>query len=272
MHRVRNLPTLLVLAALAAGTTACALISQAMAPPPTTSLDVVSYNIRHGQGMDDRVDLQRTAAVLLAQTPDIVALQEVDDRVQRSGRVDQARELGRLLGLKHAFGAFMDFQGGRYGMATLSRFPILSSWSIALPDGSEPRIALATEIELPNRARIVAVNVHFDWLDDDNDRYRQAVALARVLDTLSLPYIVLGDFNDQRNSRTLRIFQDMAVELRKPSDDRFTFSSTNPTKEIDHVFVGPERPWRIGRIAVIDEKVASDHRPLIATIEHTKGR
>lgn len=272
MYRLRTLPTLLLLATVAAGTTACALLSQAMAAPATTSLDVVTYNIRHGRGMDDRVDLERTAAVLRQQVPDIIALQEVDERVQRSGRVDQARELGRMLRMGHSFGAFMDYQGGRYGMATLSRFPIITSWSIALPDGSEPRVALATEIELPNRARIVAVNVHFDWLDDDNDRYRQAVALGRVLDTLSLPYIVLGDFNDQRNSRTVRQFQDMAVELRKPSADRFTFSSTSPTKEIDHIFVGPERPWRIESIAVIDEKVASDHRPVFATIEHTKGR
>ncbi len=272
MRRVRTVPTLLLLAAVGAGTTACALISQAMAAPATTSLDVMSYNIRHGRGVDDRVDLERTAAVLRLQMPDIVALQEVDERVERSGRVDQAWELGRMLRMQHAFGAFMDYQGGRYGMATLSRFPIVSSWSIALPDGSEPRVALATEIELPNRARVVAVNVHFDWLDDDNDRYRQAVALARVLDTLSLPYIVLGDFNDQRNSRTLRIFQDMAVELRKPSADRYTFSSTSPTKEIDHIFVGPERPWRIESIGVIDEKVASDHRPVFATIVHTKGR
>ncbi len=272
MRQIRRWTPMLMLVALAAGTGACALLKQAMAAPPTTSLEVVSYNIRHGRGVDDRVDLERTASVLRPQLPDIVALQEVDERVQRSGRVDQARELGRMLGMQHAFGAFMDYQGGRYGMATLSRHPIIASWSIELPAGSEPRVALATEIELPNRARIVAVNVHFDWLDDDNDRYRQAVALARVLDTLSLPYIVLGDFNDQRNSRTLRIFQDMTVELRKPSDDRFTFSSTNPTKEIDHVFVGPERPWRIQGITVIDEKVASDHRPVVATIEHTKDR
>ena len=248
----------------------CSLMNQVMAPSPVTSLRIATYNIRHGQGMDNAVDLERTATVLRQHQPDIVGLQEVDDRVTRSGRVDQARELGSLMNLEHAFGAFMNYQGGRYGMAILSRHPIRQVRTISLPDGEEPRIALAAEIELPNKARIVAINVHFDWLDNDGDRFKQASALAAVLDTLSLPYVLLGDFNDERGSRTLRLFQSRAMELQKEGGARDTYPSTSPTKEIDHIFVAPARAWTVRSIDVIAETRASDHRPVVAVAEHRR--
>lgn len=84
-------------------------------------LRVVSYNIKHGRGNDNVVDLERTAGVIRAHRPDIVGLQEVDDRAERSGKVPQAEWLGKSLGLHYAFGRFMDYQGGAYGMAILTR-------------------------------------------------------------------------------------------------------------------------------------------------------
>ncbi|HUG27420.1 MAG TPA: endonuclease/exonuclease/phosphatase family protein, partial [Gemmatimonadales bacterium] len=104
-------------------------------PPDPVTLRVVSYNIRHGRGMDGEVNLERTAAVLRQLTPDIVALQEVDNRVTRSGGEDQAAVLGGLLGMEHAFGSFMDYQGGQYGMAILSRHPIVRVDPVRLPEG-----------------------------------------------------------------------------------------------------------------------------------------
>ena len=203
----------------------------ACAPAATTSaatsstLRVVSYNIRHGRGNDERVDLERTARVLRAQQPDIVALQEVDERVQRSGSVAQADSLGRLLGMHAAFGGFFDYQGGQYGMAILSRHPIASVHPIRLPDGNEPRIALMVKIAMPGADTIAVVDVHFDWVSNDSFRFAQASKLAGVLDTMRVPYILLGDFNDQPGSRTLDLFTSRAVEARKPRDAHFTFPS-----------------------------------------------
>ena len=90
-------------------------------------LTVLAYNIRHGEGMDNKIDLQRIADVISKVNPDLVALQEVDKFCKRSGQRDLARELGEMLGMQHRFGKFMDYQGGEYGMAVLSRFPIILS-------------------------------------------------------------------------------------------------------------------------------------------------
>ena len=77
------------------------------AEPAPIEITIATYNIRHGRGMDNVVDLQRTAAALRALNADVIGLQEVDRDVQRSGRVDEAVALAAQLGMTPAFGAFM---------------------------------------------------------------------------------------------------------------------------------------------------------------------
>lgn len=230
-----------------------------------TPLTVVSYNIKHGRGNDNVVDLSRTAGVLRGLTPDIVGLQEVDDLVTRSGGVPEAAWLGQALGMHHAFGRFMDYQGGAYGMAVLSKFPIVATRSVQLPEGNEPRVALAVEVELPDRQRLMIVNVHFDWVNDDRFRFAQAQTLTMYLDALTMPYVLLGDFNDVPESRTLALFKARAREAVKPAADRLTFSSTKPEKEIDFIFTAPAARWS-GSAKVITEPLVSDHRPVVASL------
>jgi endonuclease/exonuclease/phosphatase family metal-dependent hydrolase len=196
----------------------------------------------------------------------------VDDLATRSGGVPQAERLGQALGMHHAFGRFMDFQGGAYGMAILSRHPIVATESVRLPDGNEPRVALAVEVQLPSNRRLTIVNVHFDWVGDDKFRFAQASALTTYLDALKTPYVLLGDFNDEPDSRTLALFKQRAGEAKKPSADRFTFSSTEPNKEIDFIFTAPAAAWRHGDVRVITEPLVSDHRPVLAVLTLAPGR
>jgi endonuclease/exonuclease/phosphatase family metal-dependent hydrolase len=228
---------------------------------------IVSYNIKHGRGNDNVVDLARTAGVLRALAPDIVGLQEVDDLATRSGGTPQAERLGQLLGMHHAFGRFMDFQGGAYGMAILTRHPIMETRSVRLPDGNEPRVALSVDVRLPAGRTLTVVNVHFDWVGNDGFRYAQAEALTKYLDALTTPYVLLGDFNDVPESRTLALFKARAMEAMKPPADRFTFSSITPTKEIDFIFAAPAASWKAREVRVVTEPMASDHRPVLAVLE-----
>lgn len=230
------------------------------------SLRVLSYNIRHGAGTDERLDLERTATAIKSLTPDLVGLQEVDSSVKRSGSVNQPKELGRLLGMNAAFGSFMDYDGGQYGLAVLSRFPIKSAHALRLPEGNEPRVALIAEIAMPFGRRIALANVHFDWVEDDRFRFAQASLLAKALARLNTPYVLLGDFNDEPGSRTLKLFQGMAVEAKKPASNRLTFSSVKPEVEIDFIFASPGSKWKVGEGKAIDLPVVSDHRPVLAEL------
>ena len=82
---------------------------QVRAVGENNSLSVLSYNIKHGRGMDGKVDLPRIAKVIRSVSPDLVALQEIDRNCTRSGAVDLTSELGNILGMEGRFGEFMDF-------------------------------------------------------------------------------------------------------------------------------------------------------------------
>lgn len=227
---------------------------------------VVTYNIKRGLGNDNKTDLSRSAHVLRALVPDFVGLQEVDDRTGRSGGVDQAAELGKQLKMHHAFAPFMDYQGGRYGLAVLSKYPIKSAEIVHLPTGNEPRVALIAAIRLPNGRDLKLVNIHLDWVSDDGFRFLQATKLREFLDGLTTPYILLGDFNDKPDSRTVKLLGEGAIEARKPQDDHFTFASDKPEIEIDFIFAFPQSNWLFENVRVIDEPLVSDHRPVVAKL------
>ena len=230
-------------------------------------LTAVSYNIRHGKGMDDQVMISRVGDRLAPLKPDFVGLQEVDKLTKRCGDVDQASELGTYLGMNSAFGAFMPYDGGEYGLAILSRYPIRKTNVLRLPDGEEPRVALIVEAELPSGGVVAVVNVHFDWIGNDKNRFLQATSLRDYLKGINTPYILMGDFNDEPESRTLSLFREIASEVPKPKNDHFTFSSTNPEKEIDIIFTAPTKRWGPGKAKVLREPLISDHRPIVAELK-----
>jgi endonuclease/exonuclease/phosphatase family metal-dependent hydrolase len=233
---------------------------------PHSPLRTVTYNIHHGRGEDGRVDLSRANALLNELAPQIIALQEVDVHTARSGNVNQPAQLSLLRNAHAAFGAFMPYDGGRYGMAILSVHPIISSRSITLPTGNEPRIALIADIRLPCDTIIHVVNVHFDWVDDDSYRFAQASYLANELKSLPHPYIILGDFNDSPTSRTLSLFSSTHQQALKPADDRCTFPASNPTIEIDYIFTSHHPAWKIINTFVARAPNTSDHRPVVADL------
>lgn len=244
----------------------CAASSHAASDDQPVTWRVATYNIHHARGTDDSVSVERIADVLRSLDADIIALQEVDERVTRSGGEDQAERLGALLGMQHAFGSFMDYQGGRYGLAILSRCDIVDVDTLRLTEGNEPRVALAARVVSANDDTLTFVNVHFDWVADDGYRFAQAREVTEYLDDLRGAYVIAGDFNDQPGSRTLALFRVRALEAEKPRGGRMTFPSTAPEREIDFVFAAPIAGWEVGAVDVMEEPVASDHLPVIAEL------
>jgi endonuclease/exonuclease/phosphatase family metal-dependent hydrolase len=229
-------------------------------------LRALSYNIRHGVGMDGQLDLGRTADLLGSLRADVIGLQEVDLAVKRSGYRNQVNALATELGMHPVFGSFMDYDGGQYGMAALSRLPVIRTEALRLPDGNEPRIALAFEVEHRSGDRLLVVNVHFDWVADDAFRLSQAKIVRDYLEKAEMRWILMGDFNDVPDSPTLELFRAIGVEVAKPAQTSMTFPADKPSKEIDFVFRSNHGQWNSGEATVVDEPVASDHRPVLATL------
>jgi endonuclease/exonuclease/phosphatase family metal-dependent hydrolase len=224
------------------------------------TLRVMSYNIKHGHGNDGVVDLERAAAVIEAADPDVVTLQEVDAGCRRSGNVDQAAWLGQRLGMTPIFGAFMDYDGGRYGMAMLSRLPIVEWENHVLPPGAEPRSAAAARVRLSNGSEVVVVGIHF--YATEGQRLAQARTVYELFAEEPAPVLLAGDFNSRPGSPVMELLERAWTNPDKGAD-RFTFDSVEPSREIDFILYRPGDRFEVVLMDVLDEPMASDHRPLV---------
>ncbi len=233
-------------------------------PPKAKRVRVLCYNIHHGEGTDGKVDLPRIAGVIKSVAPDLVALQEVDSVTARTSRVDQATELAKLTGMRAYFGRTIDFQGGKYGNAILSKLPISQISNFPLP-GREPRAVLTAEVDF-RPSPFVFMSTHFDNAVAAN-RVISADSINRIVGRLvAKPAILAGDLNEVPAGPTLDKLRQVWTEACL-GDSLFTFPVENPTRQIDYILFTPRQRWRLVEVSVLDEKVASDHRPIMAVLE-----
>lgn len=247
----------------------CLLNSPLIAADEPVVIRVLSYNIKHGQGVDGNVDLARLAQVIKSVNPDIVALQEVDSGTKRTDQVDQPAVLGELTGMKVMFGDNIDFEGGRYGNAVLSRLPIVRTQNHRLPsfyDG-EQRGLFEIEVKPPgSNSSFLFFATHLDYRPKDHERVASASLINELVASRGdIAALLVGDLNSEPDSRPI---QDLEQRWRRTNEKTMlTFPSPIPVKQIDYVLYYPAQRWCVIETEVIDEQVASDHRPVLAVLK-----
>jgi len=241
-------------------------------------LTVMTYNIHHAEGTDKKLDLERIAGVIRSCEADVVALQEVDQGTERTNRSDQPAELAKLLDMHVAYGPAMDYQGGKYGNAVLSRRPIVWSKTLPLPyragERREPRVAVTARCKVGGGREILFASTHLDHTREPSDRLSQAQALGIVAVTHftkeRLPCILAGDFNCEPGSPPMVQLQEHGWTIVSGSDASYIGAAEK--KSIDHILVSWPADWRMIESRVIDEPVASDHRPVVVKLELLPSR
>ena len=240
-------------------------VLRAAEPDQKPTLRVLCYNIHHGEGTDGKLDLPRVAKVIRAADPDLVALQELDDKTKRTGGVDQTAELTRLTGLHGAFGKAIDFQGGGYGQAVLSRFPLGETTVHPLPGmpNREKRIAFEARLTIDGRD-LSLVTTHLDH-QLAAEREGQAAKLNELF-AADRAVILAGDFNATADSKA---FAALTAKWTDATAGRglLTIPVDRPAKQIDYVLFRPTERFRAVAAVVIDESVASDHRPVLVVLD-----
>jgi len=237
----------------------------------SVDLKIMSYNIRHGEGIDTILDLSRSAKIIKSYAPDIVALQEVDNFCMRSDSIGQTDYFAQQTLMTGTFGGFMKFQGGEYGMATLSLKPLTSTKVLQLPDGKfEPRTSIVHEIQISPEQDIIFANVHFDWIsgkDGDFNRLSQAKALIEYINTLNKAAIITGDFNCTPNSATMKYFTTQGFIFAEKGEDNLSFQGEDKV-EIDHLIYrnSDHLKFKIENVKLIKEPIISDHRALLVEL------
>ncbi len=228
---------------------------------------VLTYNILHGETLKGDFDLDRIAGVIREADPDLVALQEVDFFTSRVKGIDLATELGLRTGMAPLFGRAMAFDGGEYGEAILSRYSFLSSdvHALGASEGKEPRAALEVSVVLKSGDTIRFIGTHLDHTRDERDRINQATRLNYLFTGDRRPSILAGDLNATPGSRTMEIlFSEWTPSSREYVP---TSPSTDPARKIDYILFRPAQRWRVIETRVIDERIASDHCPVISVLE-----
>lgn len=242
----------------------------AQEPAQPLRLRVLTYNIHHGAGLDRKLDLERIARVIRDQKPDFVALQEVHSKTRLVKGTDQAADLGKLTGMNAAFGKAMDYNGGGYGEAVLSRWPIQEQRTIPLSagPGHEPRAALWVRVKLPDNAGELAfIGTHLDHLKTEQRLGQLKELNEAALGTNAIPCILAGDFNTTPETAECELLKRDWTEAGAAMPDA-TYPSDKPRIKIDYVWFRPARQFRVVETQVVDEEVASDHRPVLAVLEY----
>ena len=237
------------------------------------SVRVVVWNIHHGAGLDGRVDVPRIAAVLAALEADFVLLQEVDVGCRRSGGVDIPVELAGALSMHAAFAENIPFQGGSYGNAILSRWPIEQQSNLhyeMLRDG-EQRGLLTVRVATPSGPLAIGCT-HIDYRPDDSERMLNAGQILATMRERGL-FAIGGDFNDLPDSRVHReLCRDLIDCFREANGDAPgpSYPADAPTRRIDWLLRAPDGPWRTTAARVVPTE-ASDHRAVVFDLERTRS-
>jgi endonuclease/exonuclease/phosphatase family metal-dependent hydrolase len=231
---------------------------------------VMSYNIHHANppSRPDFIDLDAIVTAIRVQNPDLVALQEVDVNTTRSGAYNQAGEIASRLGMQFFFGKAIDYQGGEYGIALLSRFPLSETAVHRLPTkagtNGEARALATARVQLPDGTFIRFGSTHLDAQSDQANRQLQVTETGRLAAGERLPFIMAGDFNATPETPVIASLDQYfrrSCQVCGP-----TIPVNSPTKAIDYIAFTPAAKFTVVTHQVIQEKYASDHLPIVAEI------
>jgi endonuclease/exonuclease/phosphatase family metal-dependent hydrolase len=228
--------------------------------PTVARIRAVTFNIRHGLGLDGRQDLERTARVLRALAPDIAGLQEVDQGAERSGGIDQAAWLAGALGVRFA-SAPARGRRAHERVVLLSRHPIggvEARWFWHGGGRGEPRGAVVADVVTtagPVRCAVAHLSTR------RLERARERRGLAAMMASLPGPALLFLDANGARLAPLER-----AAGLRPPPGrPPATFPAGRPSKPVDWVLAC--EPARHLEPAWTPERgTSSDHLPLLAVV------
>ena len=229
---------------------------RAVIPPKGQSLRVMTYNIYGARATSpaNAADLDAIAEVIRRQNPDFVTLNEVDVFTNRTGKdVHQARDLAEKLGMEWHFSKAIDRDGGEYGDAVLSKYPILEKRSYRLPCAAEQpgedRSLCVIRVQIDGKDLYVA-STHLDHLSGDASRLVQATEIRRIRDTeLEGDLILCGDLNAIPSSNVIATMTSFLTNTGPI--DQYTFPSDDPSRKIDYIMYAPIEHFGVQNCQVV---------------------
>jgi len=237
----------------------------------------MTYNVHSCVGTDKRTSPERISDVIALYRPDVVALQELDVKLFRSGMVDQAKVIADYLNMHFHFHPSFSLEKGYFGNAILSRYPVQLVKADELPTFNhrrplEKRGALWVNVRIDGTL-INLINTHLGL----NSRERQS-QINTLLGTewtgspkCASPAILCGDFNASSLSRVYKKIETKFNDVQKRVDGyraHNTWPSRFPFMRIDHIFVSHDVAATSASVPRTTlTRLASDHLPLVVDMK-----
>ncbi len=247
-------------------------------------LTVASYNIAAGRVSSP----EELGKAIKAMNADFVALAEVDRNTERSGHKDQLDIIAKEAQMYPIFGKAIDFEGGEFGPALLSKYPVIKSQNFLLPVPGDGRqhVLIVAEVQVPNFSEpVLFMAAHLDYKEDATVRMKQvqeinAVAIASIKTVFpgieSRVKILAGDCNEVNGTDVMNeIYRYWDPVLDENADNR-TWPAINPALAIDHILTYKGQKWEVKDVIIPNENpvwnninwpTVSDHVPVIAKIK-----
>jgi len=240
------------------------------------TLTIMTYNIYHGENpaMPGKSTVREIGRFIADQNPDFVALQEIDSATTRLSEVNTgcsfglADSLAKLTDMEAYFGKAINFQGGGYGIAILSKRPVkVKKIKLPNPEEGEPRLLLKGRAKTESGHSLIFAATHLDHQYKRN-RLTQIEAINKTFSESSRPVILAGDFNFSPDSEGYTAmqekWQDAATESAVDMAG-LTYPTANPEKRIDYIWLSKRDNWKIIDYETPDIDL-SDHLPVVAKV------
>ena len=226
-------------------------------------LKLMSYNIRNAKGMDNVRNVQRIANVINNEAPDVVAVQELDSMTIRSNQTYVLAEVAERTQMHASYAPAISFQGGKYGIGILSKEQPLSIRTFPLPGREEERMLMVAEFK-----DYFFACTHLSLTEED--RLASLDIIKSSASTSHKPFFLAGDLNDTPDSKFIQgLQQDFQVLTHTKSP---TFPAPEPKETIDYIAAWKGNTDNFANLAaqVVEEPLASDHRPITVTLRMAK--
>jgi endonuclease/exonuclease/phosphatase family metal-dependent hydrolase len=242
-------------------------------------IKILSYNIHKGFTLTNQdFILDKIKSAIRDTDADILFLQEVLGHHENEKCVIpewktaiQFEYLADSVWPHFAYGKNAVYSEGHHGNAILSKFPILD-WSnhVISTNRYEHRGLLKAKISLPGTGLdILLGNTHLDLTQKGRDQ-QCGVLIEHFIVEKSLPWVLVGDFNDWNFRVSKRLEKELAVkEAYKEMHKHYpkTFPSILPILSLDRVFVKGFEIISAHRLHDNKWKSLSDHLPILVELE-----
>lgn len=230
------------------------------------TLKVMSYNLRFGE----LASMEEIGEAIATEAPDVVMLQECDwatyrERAPKQNGVKFVNVLAQSTGMFGLYGKSINYKKGYYGIGLLSRYPIIRSERVLLPNKgkAEQRSILIADIELPTGKIITIASTHLE-VSSEEIRIEQVNFINKLMKKNPYPVILAGDMNAKPDSPEMGKLREKWLDC---TNREFTYSTVKPSIKIDYIYARPIQDAELLETERITRYPGlSDHFPVKSTI------